>query len=56
MLGIESAGVWLAYLLCILSAILCVIVGLLGWNKADEPVELADIQWAQHQDQVEQDA
>ena len=55
MLGIEDPVVLLAYLLCILSAALCVIYGLLNWNRGDEPVAPVDVQWAAQEDKVEQD-
>ncbi len=56
MLGIEDKWVWLAYLLCILSTILCVVYGLINWNRGDEAVEPADVRWATQQDKAEQDA
>ncbi len=37
MFGIGDPWIWSAYLLCILSAILCVGYGLMNWNRgADE--------------------
>lgn len=33
MLGIESPGIYLAYLGSILSAVLCVVYGIINWNK-----------------------
>jgi hypothetical protein len=32
-LGIPDPQVWLAYLLCILSGLLCVVYGVLNWNR-----------------------
>jgi heme exporter protein D len=55
LLGIEDKYVWLAYLLCILSTLLCVIYGLARWNRGEEPVESADIRWAAKEDKVGQD-
>ncbi len=55
MLGIEDAWVWMAYLLCLLSALLCVAYGLLNWNKGDEPVEPDDILWAEDEKKVEEE-
>lgn len=46
MLGIDDAFVSLAYLLCILSGILCVAWGAWNWNRGDEKPEPADYQWA----------
>jgi len=53
MLGIEDPWVWSAYLLCLLSSLLCVIYGALTWHRGDEPVEPADQTWQQHEQQVE---
>lgn len=38
MLGIEDKGVLAAYLLCLVSAGLCVLYGVLNWNRGDETV------------------
>ncbi len=48
-LGIKGTGVVLAYVLCVLSMVLCVTYGLLNWNKGDEPVEDEDVQWAREE-------
>ncbi len=55
MLGIEDPLVWLAYLLCILSAILCVVYGGINWDRGDDTVEAADVRWAAREDKVEED-
>jgi hypothetical protein len=55
MLGIEGTSVWLAYLLCLASVALCIIFGAIGWNKGDEPVEPADVKWAQEQKKEEEE-
>ena len=36
MFGILGWGCWLAYLFCILSTILCVIYGIVMWNRGVE--------------------
>lgn len=54
MLGIEDKGVLAAYLLCIGSTLLCVIYGLLNWNRGDEPVEPEDVQWVAEEKKVEE--
>lgn len=36
MFGIPDASIWLAYILCILSAGACVAYGLVNWNKGAE--------------------
>lgn len=35
-LGIDDPWVWSAYILTILSMLLCVIYGAINWNKGDE--------------------
>jgi hypothetical protein len=36
MLGIDDPWIWGVYLLCILSALLCLIYGVVNWNKEGE--------------------
>ena len=43
MFGIDGFGVWLAYLLCILSTLLCVVYGIVNWNKPKEMEEITEI-------------
>lgn len=49
MLGIDDPAIWLAYLLCILSSIACVIYGALNWNKGDDTVLTEDVRWAKEE-------
>lgn len=49
MLGIDDPLIWSAYLLCLLSALLCVVYGVVNWNKGDEPVRSEDIEWAKQE-------
>ena len=35
-LGIDDPWIWGVYLLCIISALLCVIYGIVNWNKEGE--------------------
>jgi len=53
MLGL---GFWvgLAYLLCILSSLLCVIYGVITWNKGYEPVKQEDVQWVKEEEKAEE--
>jgi hypothetical protein len=37
MLGLGDFWVSSAFLLCILSSLLCIIYGAMNWNKGDEP-------------------
>lgn len=36
MLGIDDPGIWGVYLLCIFSTLLCVIYGIVNWNREGE--------------------
>jgi len=53
-LGLEDPGIWLAYVLCILSAIFCVIYGIANWDKGDEPVHPEDVRWVKDEKAVEE--
>lgn len=56
MLGIDDTFVSLAYVLCILSSILCIAWGAWHWNRGEEKAEPADVQWAaQEKKQAEAD-
>ena len=33
MLGLEGSGVYIAYILSVLSSLLCIIYGIMNWNK-----------------------
>jgi hypothetical protein len=39
MLGIDDPQIWIAYLLCFLSAIGCIIYGMVHWNDGNENEE-----------------
>ena len=36
MLGIDDPWIWGVYLLCVLSALLCVVYGIIHWNREGE--------------------
>ncbi len=55
MLGIEDKGVLAAYLLCIASAVLCVIYGLINWNRGEEETSPDDLRWAVEETKVEEE-
>jgi hypothetical protein len=38
--GIEDPGIWLAYILCILSALGCMVYGALNWRGGEEEQEV----------------
>ena len=55
MLGIEDKVVAWAYILCILSAVLCVVYGFINWNKGDESSKEEDVKWAREEKKVEEE-
>lgn len=54
--SILGLGFWvgIAYLLCILSALLCVVYGVVNWSKGDENVKSEDVEWESAEKTVEQ--
>ena len=55
MFAIEDKFVALAYLLCLLSTLLCVTYGILKWNKDGQKVSKKDVEWAKEEKQVEEE-
>ena len=55
MLGMGDFWVGLAYLLCILSSLVCVVYGIVNWNKGEEPLKKEDEAWAAEEDKLEQE-
>ncbi len=55
MFGIEAPSIWLAYLLSLLSALLCVVYGIIHWNKGAEELEKKDKIWLRDEKAVEQE-
>lgn len=48
MLGLGDFSVFAAYILCILSALLCVVYGVINWNKGGEvssEVAAEEVRW-----------
>ena len=52
--GIPDPWVWLAYVLCFLSALACVFYSWRNWNRGDETVREDDVRWAKEEDQFEE--
>lgn len=54
--SILGLGFWVgvAYLLCIASALLCVVYGIINWNKGDEPTKSEDVEWAKVEEKAEE--
>ncbi len=54
MLGIDDPYVLLGYLLCIAAVLLCVIYGLVNWNRGAEDTDADDVRWAAEEKEVEE--
>ncbi len=55
MFGIDSVGVGLAYGLSILSTVICVVYGIMNWNKGSDEIEPGDVKWANEEKVIEQE-
>jgi hypothetical protein len=55
-LGIDDPGIWGVYLLCIFSTLLCVIYGIVNWNREGE-LEAVEIReeaaWEAEEDEMQ---
>jgi hypothetical protein len=57
MLGLTDPGVVLAYALCLLSALVCIVYGLANWNKGgpvEPPPTPDDIKWVEEEEKIEE--
>ena len=55
MLGLTDIGIILAYTLCIAVAVLCVVYGIVNWNKggdSDEKEIRKEIKWKQDEQEI----
>ena len=55
LLGIQSTGILVPYLLCVASMLLCVVYGLASWNKGEEEVQPEDVKWVAEEKKVEEE-
>jgi hypothetical protein len=56
-MGINDPWIWGVYLLCILSTLLCVIYGLVNWNKGGEleAVEISEeVSWEAKENEMQE--
>ena len=53
MLGIQDTYVWAAYVLCILSTVLCIVYGLVNWNRGEEVAAAPDTRWAEEEKKID---
>ena len=54
-LGIKDGYVLAAYILCIASTVLCVIYGLIAWNRGEEVLGAEDVHWVEEEKKVEEE-
>ncbi|MFC1614590.1 symporter small accessory protein [Gemmatimonadota bacterium] len=52
MFGIADPWIAMAYLLCILSSILCIVYGLMKWNSDGESIEEEKAKRAKEEDKI----
>jgi hypothetical protein len=57
MLGMGDFSIFLVYILCIASALACVVYGIFNWNKgAETEVELKkDVSWEEKENKIKED-
>jgi hypothetical protein len=55
MFGIEDKYVSGAYFLCLASTALCILYGLINWNRGETEGDQTDIRWAKEEKKVEDD-
>jgi hypothetical protein len=56
MLGIDDPVVLLAYVLCLASTLLCVVYGVINWNKGQDEALPEDVKWSREEKQSENGA
>jgi len=54
-LGIVDFWVFLAYVLCIGASALCVVYGLVNWNRNGSEITPEDVAWAKEEDKLSED-
>jgi hypothetical protein len=54
MLGIDDPYVLSAYILCVASAVFCIVYGFANWNRGDEEVQAQDVRWASEERKCEE--
>ncbi len=52
MFGLADPWIAIAYLLCILSSLLCVVYGWKNWNSGGETIEQDQARWAKEEDEI----
>ena len=54
MLGLDDGYIVLAYILCIAGTLLCIVYGVIMWNRGGDDVSAEDVKWAQEEKMVEE--
>ena len=54
MLGMGDFSIFAAYSLCILSAVACVVYGVINWNKGADPDEEENKEWTSTEKNIEE--
>ena len=56
-LGMGDFSIFLVYVLCIASAVACVVYGIINWNKGEEPKEelQKDKEWETKDTEIKED-
>ena len=56
MLGLKDFSIFLVYALCIASTLLCVVYGIVNWNKGDDKQASIkkDEAWAKEEEKLEE--
>lgn len=52
-MGISDAQIWLAYVFCIIATIVCVVYGVMNWNKGQTDATEDDKKWAVEEEKIE---
>jgi len=57
LLGMGDFSIFLVYILCIASALACVIYGIINWNKGGETEEelALDKEWAEKENKIKEE-
>jgi len=55
MFGLEDPSIWSAYLLCIVSTLLCFVYGTAKWNKGQENATPEDVAWVKDEKKMEEE-
>lgn len=55
MLGLEDTSIWIGYILCIASTLLCLGYGAANWNRGSETASQEDLRWVEKEKEDEKE-